>query len=202
MTEDTWLTTDRVPDLLRYVRRRGGNAVRNRRLRLFGCAVMRARWDAIPDDRLRDAVAQAEEYADDEFDDKTAAALRFGIANTFFHWLKTPDVDYCYNLLHRSISEVAGTFTYIQTSPEMAAAVRDIFGNPFRPVVFDKSWRTSSAIALAKTMYDARRFDAMPILSDALQDEGCEDAEILGHCRNPGAHVRGCWVVDLVLGKT
>ena len=75
MTEDKWLTTDRVPDLLRHVRRRGTNADRNRRLRVFGCAVMRADWDTIADDRLRRAVADAEEYADDEFGKETADRL-------------------------------------------------------------------------------------------------------------------------------
>jgi len=77
----------------------------------------------------------------------------------------------------------------------------DIFGNPFRPVAFDPSWRTSTAVAIARGMYDSRDFSAMPILADALQDAGCEHADILDHCRSPGPHVKGCWVVDLVLGK-
>jgi hypothetical protein len=79
--------------------------------------------------------------------------------------------------------------------------VRDIFGNPFRPVVFSPSWRTDTAVALARTMYDSREFSAMPILADALQDAGCDNPDILSHCRGEGPHVRGCWVVDLVLGK-
>jgi hypothetical protein len=80
--------------------------------------------------------------------------------------------------------------------------LRDIFGNPFRPVNFDAEWRTSTAVALAKGMYETRNFSAMPILADALQDAGCNNADILSHCRDAnGVHVRGCWVVDLVLGK-
>ncbi|MBL8867549.1 MAG: hypothetical protein JNK93_18485 [Planctomycetia bacterium] len=79
----------------------------------------------------------------------------------------------------------------------------DIFGNPFRPVAFDPRWRTSTTFGLTRTMYDARDFGAMPILADALQDAGCEDDAILNHCRDPQqVHVRGCWVVDCVLGKT
>jgi hypothetical protein len=50
-------------------------------------------------------------------------------------------------------------------------------------------------------MYESRDFTAMPILADALQDAGCDNEQILGHCRGPGLHMRGCWVVDLVLGK-
>jgi hypothetical protein len=79
--------------------------------------------------------------------------------------------------------------------------LRDIFGNPFRPVAFDPAWRTISAVGLARLMYDSRDFSAMPILADALQDAGCDNDELLSHCRGPGPHVRGCWVVDLVLGK-
>jgi hypothetical protein len=78
----------------------------------------------------------------------------------------------------------------------------DIFGNPFRPIVFSPSWRTDTAVALAKQMYESREFSAMPILADALQDAGCNNEEVLNHCRDPKqTHVRGCWVVDLVLGK-
>jgi hypothetical protein len=62
-------------------------------------------------------------------------------------------------------------------------------------------WRTTTAFQLAQGMYDSRDFSAMPILADALQDAGCDIADILDHCRGPGPHVRGCWVVDLVLGK-
>jgi hypothetical protein len=87
-------------------------------------------------------------------------------------------------------------------SPNVGGAiVREIFGNPFRPVKFDAAWRTDTAVALAEQMYESRDFGAMPILADALQDAGCEDEQLLGHCRGPGPHVRGCWVVDLVLGK-
>ena len=82
------------------------------------------------------------------------------------------------------------------------ARLRDIFGNPFRPVAFSPAWRTDTALTLARTMYESREFSAMPILADALQDAGCDNTDILDHCRNPKqVHVRGCWVVDLVLGK-
>ena len=80
--------------------------------------------------------------------------------------------------------------------------LRDIFGNPFRPVAFDPAWRTEAAVGIAAKMYDDRQFAAMPILADALQDAGCEDEQVLTHCREPGTHVRGCWVVDLLLGKS
>jgi hypothetical protein len=78
---------------------------------------------------------------------------------------------------------------------------RDIFGNPLRPFPFNHSWRTSTVLALVQQMYDSRDFSTMPILADALQDAGCDNADILNHCRGPGSHVRGCFVVDKLLGK-
>jgi hypothetical protein len=83
-----------------------------------------------------------------------------------------------------------------------AGLLRDIFGNLFRSVVFAPVWRTDTAVALARQMYEARDFSAMPILADALQDAGCDNEDILTHCRDTNqVHVRGCWVCDLVLGK-
>jgi len=84
-----------------------------------------------------------------------------------------------------------------------AAVLRDIFGNPFRPVAFSAEWRTSTAVLLAQQMYELRDFSTMPILADALQDAGCYNDDVLNHCRDAnGVHVRGCWVVDGVLGKS
>ena len=86
---------------------------------------------------------------------------------------------------------------------EQAHLLRDIVGNPFRPATLDPAWRTSTVLALASQMYGSRDFGAMPILADALQDAGCDTDDILTHCRDAKQpHVRGCWVVDLVLGKS
>lgn len=83
------------------------------------------------------------------------------------------------------------------------APLRCIFGNPFHPVTFYTSWRTDTVTTLATQMYETRSFETMPILGDALQDAGCDSEEVLAHCRDPQqVHARGCWVVDLVLGKT
>jgi hypothetical protein len=77
---------------------------------------------------------------------------------------------------------------------------REVAG-PIAPVAFAPEWRTDTAVSLARTMYESRDFSAMPILADALQDAGGNNEDVLSHCRGPGPHVRGCWVVDLVLGK-
>ena len=87
-------------------------------------------------------------------------------------------------------------------SAAQLALLFDVCNDPFRPpAAFSSAWRTDTAVALARQMYESREFGAMPILADALQDAGCDSADILDHCRGPDPHVRGCWVVDLVLGK-
>ncbi len=83
-----------------------------------------------------------------------------------------------------------------------ARLLRDLLGNPFRPVTIDPAWRTSTVLALADGIYQEKAFDRMPILADALQDAGCDNEAMLDHCRSEEPHVRGCWVVDLLLGKS
>jgi hypothetical protein len=88
-------------------------------------------------------------------------------------------------------------------APTACSLLRDIFGNPFRPLAFDPAWRTSNTLGLATAMYESRDFANMPILADALEEAGCDVPDVLEHCRNEaGVHVRGCWVVDQVLGKS
>jgi hypothetical protein len=83
----------------------------------------------------------------------------------------------------------------------MRGAVWEVVGTPFRPHTFNPEWRTDTVQSLTTQMYESRDFGAMPILADALQDAGCDDEQVLTHCRTEAMHVRGCWVVDLVLGK-
>jgi len=84
-----------------------------------------------------------------------------------------------------------------------AELLRDIFGNPVYPIALDPVWRTGTVVALARKMYAARDFGSMPDLADALQDAGCENERVLNHCRySDRTHTRGCWLIDLVLGKT
>jgi hypothetical protein len=82
-----------------------------------------------------------------------------------------------------------------------ASLLRDLFGDPFRRVTLDPAWLKPNVLKLAKTIYEQRAFDRLPKLADALEKVGCDNAEVLAHCREPGEHVRGCWVVDLLLGK-
>jgi hypothetical protein len=86
--------------------------------------------------------------------------------------------------------------------------LRELFGNPFRPAIVDPAWRTSAALSLAQAAYEERELPSghldnarLGVLSDALEEAGCADADILSHLRSPGPHVRGCWAMDLILAK-
>jgi hypothetical protein len=92
--------------------------------------------------------------------------------------------------------------------PLLTQQLSELFGNPFRAVCIDPAWRTPTAVTIAQAAYEESSphggpldADRLSILADALEDAGCTDPDILSHCRGPGPHVRGCWVVDLLLAK-
>jgi hypothetical protein len=91
---------------------------------------------------------------------------------------------------------------------ELASLLRDVVGNPFRRVAVDPSCLTPTVLTLAQTAYDERRLPSgyldparLAVQSDAFEEAGCTDDAILSHLRSPGPHVRGCWALDLLLGK-
>ena len=92
--------------------------------------------------------------------------------------------------------------------PAQCALLRDIFGNPFRPASLQPAWLAPTVTSLAAAAYEERALPSgeldparLSALADALEDAGCTDTALLGHLRAAGPHVRGCWALDLVLGK-
>jgi hypothetical protein len=92
---------------------------------------------------------------------------------------------------------------------KQARLMRDVLGNPFRSVSVPSAWRTPTVVALARVAYEDRFMQEgtlkpahLAILSDALEEAGCDNVEVLSHLRGPAAHVRGCWVVDQLLEKS
>jgi hypothetical protein len=92
------------------------------------------------------------------------------------------------------------------------ALLRDLFGPlPFRPVTIEPAWLAwhgGAVKRLAEAVYEERELPSghldavrLTVLADMLEEAGCHDAELLGHLRGPGPHVRGCWAVDLLVGK-
>jgi hypothetical protein len=117
---------------------------------------------------------------------------------------------HCYNAVYPETDAQRATRNAIFDAEtiEQVALIRDIVGNPFCPVSLDSVWLTPTVLSLAESVYNERSLptgnfepERLAVLADALEDAGCADADILSHCRGPGPHVRGCWVVDLLLGK-
>lgn len=212
------------------LRAREGDLAKERQLRLLGVACCRhiQHWSAHP--IISATIDAAEKFADGEINPDNLYELREAIekvgypsdaqnlpdgrggspqlrlARAVSLIPRFDDGWVYYNHIWEVLYEIG--VRYPETEEEranaeaVAAQLRDIFGNPFRPVIFNPAWRTSDVLALARSIYDERAFDRMPILADALQDAGCNNADILSHCRDTSlTHVRGCWVVDLVLQK-
>jgi hypothetical protein len=223
MTEAEWLaSTDPVP-MLRWV---GGEASA-RKLRLYGCAWGDSLGDRLTDERSRQAIRTAERFADGRAD---ATELLLACTAAQQAWNEIPEVlgerrvrgnrtlnarraarraaavardaaSPRYTLLtalcHTWGQNAAGRFT-------LANHLRDLFGNPFRPAAVDPawlSWQDGAVRRVAETIYEDRCYQRLPVLGDALEDAGCTNADVLGHCREPGRHVRGCWLLDLILSK-
>jgi hypothetical protein len=228
VTEPQWFAARFVATLLYCLREREIND--DRKMRLFAGACCRRVWQQLTDARTRTAVEVGERFADGSaptaevsaaatdaaaavleiceakeydrdwelrkgfasiYDRGTPAALRWAIVGT--------------SLVRDEGERAAWNAEGVANRKELAAnchLFRDIFGNPFRPVSFSPSWRTDTAVSLARQMYESRDFSGMPILADALEDAGCDNDEVLSHCRAvKQVHVRGCWVVDALLQR-
>lgn len=95
--------------------------------------------------------------------------------------------------------EADGKVYALRVRTELCHQLRDVAGNPFRPVSISSDWLSESVIDLAETIHQDNNFDLLPILADSLEDRGCQDSNYLNHCRSGGPHVRGCWAVLLLL---
>jgi hypothetical protein len=203
MTEAEWLACEDPVAMLEHLRGR----VSDRKLRLFALACGRRVCSLVPDGRDRwfaGALAVVERFVEGHGDASEFAALREReiLEGSEEVILGIVDPDAWRGA--RAAVEWAGWLTdgwrARAERKVQARRCRCVFGNPFRPISANRSWLTSTVVALANGTYEDGAFDRLPILADALQDADCDDNVILNHCRSEG-HVRGCWVVDLVLGK-
>lgn len=223
MTEDEWLTCADPSLMFIHVHK----TVTARKLRLFTCACCRRIWVQIADTLHRNAVELGERFADGDITedkrDRTHSRIRAAMSSRSPRWVyavaecvqkelgsRTHELGMQavasagsgkYTAGRRFVDSTGRPPRFDQERAMQADLVRDIFANPFRPADFDPSWRTGNVLTLAQTTYEERAFERLPILADALMDAGCNQEEILQHCRSEGQHVRGCWVVDLVLEK-
>jgi hypothetical protein len=195
MIEAEWLTcTDPTP-MLEFLR----GKISERKVRLFSCACCRRIWHLLSE-LSREVVMLAERYADGLVGDEERLAARKLPSETGADAASRAAVARYAESMEATpllASAEAGRAEEV----EQARLLRDIFGNPFRPITLDLSFLTPTVVQLAQAIYDNRAFNRLPELADTLHDAGCDNEEILNHCRGQGPHVRGCWVVDLILGK-
>lgn len=220
MTEAEWLACDDPREMIGRVL----HSASARKLRLFAVVCCRCSRQLLLNSDHRRAVDLAERFADGHATEKELSKT-YRRANTFAlelyqhfeseramrRWSEATAVLNATHVVTRNyhMSDYAADAAWHihraahrNPNPRLIALLHDIFGNPFRPVALDPAWLTSDVLALARGIYADRAFDRMPILADALQDAGCNQDDVLTHCRDANAvHVRGCWVVDLLLGK-
>ncbi|MFY7895111.1 MAG: hypothetical protein ACOVP8_02670 [Phycisphaerales bacterium] len=220
-SELDWTTSQHPTPMLELLRR---GKFSFRKMRFLMCAFARLMPDDTVGEDDQQAILVSERYADKEITHIELERIRAfqGSRSRGYQW-SHPLV--CANkLLVVSCQRVLGAATRARINtwaerpdweefkelrhaylararPGFATIVRDVFSNPFRSMTVDPHWLTETTVALATGIYADRAFDRMPILADALEDAGCDNFDILTHCRGDGPHVRGCWVVDLVLGK-
>jgi hypothetical protein len=226
MTHAEWLRAEDPVVVLYYLPARPSD----RKLRLFACACCRRVWHLFADPRQRSAVEAAERFADALLGKgelaaaRAAAKLPTSAYDEAGEAVRTAALDdarqaakaarYAANARAQEAARAAsvGTGTARDISGavwaaerwEQATLLRDIAGHLWRPAATASRWADwdgGTVRKLAEAVYEENAYDRLPILADALEDAGCTDAELLGHCRSGGEHVRGCWVVDLVLGR-
>jgi hypothetical protein len=223
-TEADWLAGTDPEPMLEWLR----GWASDRKLRLFAVACCRRLWQLLPAEGC-DAVLVAERYADGAATSAEASAAALSAAQAArvasqptrglwaAHHAAAPEQwgqtawGSASFAARAAGAAAAGVTDQEVTRPEgrvrrgegraQCRLLRCVFGNPFRPVAQDPSWRSREVLALAGSIYDGRAFEAIPILADALVDAGCANEDILNHLRGPGVHVRGCWALDLLLGR-
>lgn len=212
---DAWLASDRLGNMVDLLRRRH-DICRTRRgrrkLRLFAVALCRSFTGHLPIyEPVRECLDVAERAADGEAD----RGELFRKWTTHYGTPEGADVIFAEKAIVETTREpvidaVRWTLSYLRhgkkrdgSSLTFADIGRHVFGNPFRPPEIEPamlSWKNETLAKMARMIYDERRFTDMPLLADALEEAGCVDTTVLNHCREPGEHARGCWVVDLLLG--
>jgi hypothetical protein len=207
LTKAEWQAGTDLVVLLDFLHGRAGE----RQLRLFAAACCRRVLDLLPDARSRHAVDVFERHAEGlagagELRAALVQAWSAGENAASYLASEEPFLVAFRAALDRARAAHPERVDPGREKAEVAAQcdlLRDVC-NPFHPGILDDgvpSWNGGAVPRLARAVYDGRRFEDLPILADALEEAGCTDAELLAHCRGPGPHARGCWALDLVLGR-
>jgi hypothetical protein len=187
-----------------------------RRLRLFACGCCRQVWPLLAAPG-RAAVEAAERIADGTatLESPWPRYFQSRLGPTPAEWwaaeaaaaLVTWSRDAAHEVAQhaaRALRDAAGDTDWSAARRRQAALLCDLYGGLGRPVPLDPAWlrwQDGTVHKMASAIYQGHRFGDLPILGDALEEAGCASAEVLDHCRKPGEHARGCWLLDAILGK-
>jgi hypothetical protein len=211
MTEAEWLAAgDRTVNRLV----KGMDA---RRQRLFAAACCRQLGALVADPVPAAALDAVEQYADTGKSKAALARHRLALRHhRYANLARTPGLSDALTAVEAAATEndlwtivtlvkealrTAGSAADAPAFRRLYVLYRDLTGRPAAAGRFAAGWRTADAVTIARRAYETREFPALPVLADALEDAGCDDADMLARCRSEGPHARGCWLVDLVLAK-
>lgn len=188
---------------------------RARKLRLMMCGWCRQIWSLLRDQRSRNAVEVGEKFADGKCRETELSDARSnmpGLKDATWYRDGQVAINCVFDEGWHQWKTLSPTLSYeglgeffrpaMLSNEAQANIIRDIFGNPFRPTTIGRQFITGQAIAMAEHAYDNRDWASLPVISDALEEAGCIEQPILDHLRGPGPHVRGCWCLDVILGKS
>lgn len=201
MTEQEWQNATEPHTMLEFLRCRG--KPNERKLRLFAVACSRRMGNWI-DALGRHAVDVAERFADGFATPEELRAARLacqgaGGEAAWYAAASNPAIA----ARNAARSAQAGALMLGTETDELIAQaklLRNIFGDHFQDLSADPAWLTPGVVQLAQAIYNGRTFERLPELADELEMASCVNGDILGHCRGRGPHVRGCWVVDRLIG--
>jgi hypothetical protein len=189
--------------MARYAQRQKVFHFSMRKRLLICCALARHVWARVASPDARRLVRHKEEAADDV---ARLEAVNSVITEVHREAETTGDPALALALEFVPVGAVEAALAVPGvTPPSLCVVIREVLGNPFRPVAVDQTWLThgdGAARRGALAVYEGSAFDEMPMLADALADAGCQDEALLGHLRAGGPHFRGCWALDALLGKT
>jgi hypothetical protein len=171
-------------------------ALTERKRLLIACAISRRLPLAMLHARNVAAVESAERYADALCPRRE---MKRACKHSALPWLADLDPN---EAAYRAVSELRGETN--EVNAPVCDAIREVVGNPFCPVEMRREWLRNNGGAAGRVLEaieGERRYEDLPILADALEDAGCSVASLLDHCRGPGPHLRGCWVLDLLRGR-
>jgi hypothetical protein len=215
MNESEWMASAECDRMLDYIPYR----ISQRKWRLIAVGFCRRIWGLLVDERSRQAVDASERWADGLIQLNQMNRIWNAAEPTLFHPIgdgpqeapsaahaaASPSKSATFRaaMRARTAVQVAGGSAPVEERHQ-CDLIRDIVGNPFHRIALDRqwvSWNHGTLPAIARHIYEGRAYYDLPILADALEDAGFANTSILDHCRLPVEHVRGCWVVDLLLGK-